>query len=40
MDKSSSQRLPPLKRNWWLKHRFFKLYMLSAVFAHAWFIHG
>ena len=28
MDKSSSQRLPPLKRNWWLKHRFFKLYML------------
>ncbi|MBR2515760.1 MAG: fumarate reductase subunit C [Halomonas sp.] len=28
MHKSSSQRLPPLKRNWWLKHRFFKLYML------------
>ncbi|MBE0462079.1 MAG: fumarate reductase subunit C [Halomonadaceae bacterium] len=28
MNKTSSQRLPPLKRNWWLKHRFFKLYML------------
>lgn len=28
MDKSSTQRLPPLKRTWWLKHRFFKLYML------------
>lgn len=28
MNKSTSQRLPPLKRNWWLKHRFFKLYML------------
>lgn len=28
MDKSSSQRLSPLKRNWWLKHRFFKFYML------------
>jgi fumarate reductase subunit C len=28
MDKSASQRLPKLKRNWWLKHRFFKLYML------------
>lgn len=28
MDKSSTQRLPPLKRTWWLKHGFFKLYML------------
>lgn len=28
MDKLSTQRLPPLKRNWWLKHRFLKLYML------------
>ena len=28
MEKSSSQRLPPLKRNWWLKHGFFKRYML------------
>ena len=28
MDKLTSQRLPPLKRHWWLKHRFFKLYML------------
>ncbi|MGO2149044.1 fumarate reductase subunit C [Halomonas sp.] len=28
MDKSTSQRFVPLKRNWWLKLRFFKLYML------------
>ncbi|WP_249977875.1 fumarate reductase subunit C [Vreelandella olivaria] len=28
MDKSTLQRLPPLKRTWWLKHRFFKLYMV------------